>query len=569
MKTASRIRYYFIYSSSKNYCVLSTEDFIMQKKLITAVIIISIITTLVILSPLPLSAQDGRWVQYSLAGFGTGSPMYDRGDGLIVYTHSNADTLLVFDIQTGEWLEIDLGAAQVFEDVETMGSVAFAYTDNLLIGYSALTMTWDTMSYTGDYMAGTLYYYEAGENLAYFLTKSYFYVFDAGLGTWQSYDYGLEPDQTASTPWVMEDYIGIVLANLYPAQAANVVYSMPTHSFNKTETGGYKGSPPMDHGYASLFNVGYDGETYMLVGYSALTNTFSYVNYTCGDDEASRGGTGAGAMKADEFTVQAYTFRHVVPYTTVTANWYGFDTRRGSWDHITYIFDWDDDHYYGGWYQCGQYAFDHSLYTADESFHIFIYDGSDGAFRNFSTGLIYKSTTSSFGGGGSVFGIFDTLSAWGYNVTGDMGSPVSLALDKTTNFYRGEDYLSLTRWSTTADTMITYFYNGNTNNWSSTAVPEHYNADANYTEHMFLWSAGSEYETIFYSSYCDLFFKYDFTDDMHVSRQIREPLAYAKTSEKMILFDGLSGQHYEFDFEVNGVDLGTNSMITGRHTLLT
>jgi len=140
--------------------------------------------------PASLTAQDGRWVQYSLAGFGTGTPMYDRGDGLVVYTHSNADTLLVFDIQSGEWLEIDLGTDQVFEDVETKGHVAFAYTDNVLIGYSALTMSWDTMSYTGDFMAGTSYYYETGENLAYFLTKSYFYVFDAELGTWQSYDYG-------------------------------------------------------------------------------------------------------------------------------------------------------------------------------------------------------------------------------------------------------------------------------------------------------------------------------------------------------------------------------------------
>ena len=511
--------------------------------------------------PASLTAQDGRWVQYSLAGFGTGTPMYDRGDGLVVYTHSNADTLLVFDIQSGEWLEIDLGTDQVFEDVETKGHVAFAYTDNVLIGYSALTMSWDTMSYTGDFMAGASYYYETGENLAYFLTKSYFYVFDAELGTWQSYDYGLEQDQTAGEPWVMEDYIGMVLANPYPEQSANVVYSLHTHSFNKTETGGYKGSPPMNHGYASVFNVNYDGKNYILVGYSALTNTFDYIYYTCGDNEASRAGSGAGAMPADEFTANAYTFRHIVPSTAATANWYGFDTRRGLWDHITYVFDWDDDRYYGCWYQCGRFAFDHSLYTADNTFHIFIYDGSSGAFRDFSTGLVYKSTTSSFGGGGTVFCSFDTLSAWGYNVVGNMGSTISLALDKTTNFYRGEDFVSLTRWSTTADTMIIYFYNGNTNSWSSAAVPEDWSTNASYTGHLFMWTDYPEYELVFYSSYCDAIIEYDFTDDMSVSRQIREPLAYAKSEEKLVLFDGLSGRHYEFDLEANGLDLGTNSMI--------
>jgi len=522
---------------------------------------IAVILAMVLLVAGSVSAQDGRWVQYSLSGFGAGAPVYDRGDGLVAYTQTNADKLLVFDIQTGEWQEISLGGAQNFEDVETEGNIAFAYTDKLLIGYSAVTMTWDTMTYTGDYSAGSSYYYEAGENLAYFLTKSYLYVFVGETGNWQSYDYGLGAGQFISEPWVMDDYVGMVIVNEYPAQPTNVVYSMHAHDFNKTDIGAYKGSPPMDHGFAGLFNVDYDNENYILTGYSALTNSFSYVYYTCGDNESSIGGSGAGSMPADEFTAKAYTFRHIVPNETATANWYGFDTRRGSWDHTTYAFDWDIDHYYGCWYQCGQFAFDHSLYEDDNTFHIFIYDGSSGTFRDFPTGLVYKSTTSSFGGGGRVFCSFDTLNAWGYNTVADIGSTVGLALDKTVNFYRGEDFVSLTRWSTTADTMIIYFYNGQTNNWSSTAVPEDWSTDGSYTGHIFMFTDYPDYETVFYSSYRDEIFEYDFTDGISVAREIRDPLACAKSDETLVLFDGLSGQHYVYDMEIHRHDLGTNSLI--------
>ena len=523
-------------------------------------IVISILMTIAALAPPSVSAQDGRWVQCSRSGLGSGTPMYARGDGLLVFSYTNAEKFVIFDIQSGEWQEINLGAAQVFKQVETEGNVIFAYTDNLVFGYSALTMTWDTVTYSGDYVAGLLYYYATGRNLACFLTKSYLYVFDAELGNWQAYDYGLQPDQTPSTPWVKDDYIGLVLSNSTTGQPANVVYSLHTHSFNQTETGAFKSSPPMDHGFFGSFNVGSDGKTYVLTGYSALSNTFSYVNYTCGEDEAVGSGASPGTIQADEFTAFAYTFRYVVPNTSVTANWYGYDTRRGLWDHLEYNFDWSEDTYYGCWYRCGNFAFDNSLYSSDGSYHLFFYDGTNGIFKDYSPGIVYKSTTSACGGGGTVFCTFDTLDAWGYNIVDNSNMPIDLALHKTTNFYRGEDFATISRWSDASDTMITYFYNANTNNWSWAAVPEHYNQEGLYNGHMFLWCNGTDYEAIFYSSYLDQIYEHDFEDGVSVSKQVRGSLAYVKSANETVVFDGLTGDVFDFDFEINALDLGTNSV---------
>jgi len=433
--------------------------------------------------------------------------------------------------------------------------------DNLLFGYSAVLETWDTITYTGDYVYGSEHLYDCGDSLAYFVTQDYMYVFDAGAGYWQYFDYFFTPEFTSAVAWVKSDYVGMVLARDYPNQPKNVVYSAHTQSFNQLEHGIGRPHPQTDHGFAGVFNIGYDGENYKLIGYGAMTNTFDVIAYSCAENESSVGGSGAGALPMDEFTVMAQTFRAIVPFESATANFYGFDTRRGSWDHTVVYFDWDDDHYYGGWYQCGQFEFDHSLYTDDNSFHIFFYSGIDGQFRDYATGLIYKSTSSGFGGGGTVFCVFDTLHAWGYDVVGNRGNTLDFALHKTTNFERGEDFLTLTRWSTESSTMITYFYNGNTNQWSSVTLPEHRTTDGLTTSHMYMHRGYPENELIFYSAFQDEIVKVDFTDGLTVGFRIREGMAIAWSEEKSVLYDGFDGQHYEFDFEFNRYGLGTRSAV--------
>ncbi len=506
-------------------------------------------------------AQNGRWVEYSLDGFEAGSPLSTRGDGCLGYTRDVSDKILVFDVNVHDWLDITLETPQTFDEFTTEGQIVFAVGSSLLFGYSAVSQTWDTVSYTGDFMFGGEYYYGCGDSLAYFVTRSFMYVFDAALGNWQQYDYSFTSEFKYGLSWVKSDYVALVLSRDHPNPPENVVYSSHTHSFNQTEYGVGRPSPLMDHGFSGLFNIDSNNEDYRLVGYSAITNAFDIVTYSCGDNESSRSGTGAGAMIADEFTARAHTFRAVVPHESVTANFDGFDTRRGGWDHTVKYFDWDIDRYYGGWYQCGQFAFDHSLYTDDNSFHLFFYSGIDGQFRDHSPGIYYKSTTSAFGGGGTVFCIFDTLQAWGYDVVGDRGNKIDYALDKTANFERADDFLTLTRWSTESETMITYFYNGNTNQWSSVVVPEHRTTDGIISNHMYMHRGFPENEVIFYSAFLDEIVKVDFTDGLSVDYRIRDGMAYARSTEKSVLYDGFSGQIYEYDFEFDRYGLGSHSAV--------
>ncbi|MCP4566440.1 MAG: hypothetical protein GY841_02535, partial [FCB group bacterium] len=517
------------------------------------------VVLLLCLSGVSLYAQNGRWVEHTLDNFASGSPMYARGDGCLGYTENNADRLLIFDIDVHEWEEVVLEKAQAFEALTTEGQVVFAYSDSLLFGYSAVSQTWDTITYTGDFMSGSEHQYECGDYLAYLATADYLYVFDAAIGYWQYYDHGFSGEFTFAVFWVKDDYMAMAMARNSPGQPKNVVYSAHTHTFNEITDGIGRPSPQTDHGFAGMFNIDYNNTDYRLIGYSALSNTFDVVNYSCGDNESSVGGTGSGAMAADEFTVYTQTFRYVVPHESVTANFYGFDTRRGAWDHSVVNFDWTVDRYYGGWYQCGQFSFDKSLFTADDSYHIFIYSGIDGQFRDFTPGLIYKSTTSAFRGGGTIFGVFDTLNAWGYDVAGDRGSLQALALDKTANFEQGDDYLTLTRWSTTSDDMITYFYNGNTNRWTSVTVPDNHTTDGIKTEHIYLHRGYPEQEIIFYSAIKDTIIKVDFADGTYAGSRVRGVLGFTTSEARSVLFDGLNGASYEADFEFDRFGLGMQS----------
>lgn len=508
-----------------------------------------------------VSAQTGGWIEHTLADFSSGTTLRDRDEGCLVYTRSNASIILVFDVGTGEWLRVDLGAPQNFNDAMTAGNVVFAWSDSLLFGYSAKTQDWDTTAFTGGYMGGTSYYIDCGRNLACFVTRGYMYVFDSDLGAWQSYAYGLPADYTSGSMWVTDTYVGMKLTIPYPGEPKNVVYSGLTHGFNQIELGVYQPSPVTEYGFAGQFNVEYDNITYRLVGYSAFTNQFDVVQYVCGDNEAIISISGAGSLPAAVFTTRVFGFRSVVPYTSVTTNWYGFDTRRGTWSHETRFYDWAVDHYYGNICQGGQFSWDHSLFTADESLHFQFYSGIDGSWRDFAPGLIYKSTTSSWGGGGTVFYARDTLNAWGYDVAGNRSSTVALPLAKTTNVYRGQDYITLTRYQTDVNTMVTFFYNGNTNTWSSASVPDHHTTDGLAREYSYLHRGSDENVVVFYSSITDEIFTENLPDGISVTTESKDMMGWARSEAGSILFDAANGSAMFYNFNFDRSDLGARSAI--------
>ncbi len=506
-------------------------------------------------------SATGFWVEQTLSDFSGGSVLCDSDEGCLVYTRNNTDVILVFDVNRGDWLKIDMGTSQSFCEAVTKGNVVFARTDSLLFGYSATLQEWDTITFTGDYMTGITYYSECGRNLACFVTQSYVYVFDADLGYWQTYDYGLPVDFTGGSVWVADTYIGMKLSIPYPGEPKNIVYSGLVHNFNKIELGVHQPSPVTEYGFAGWFNIDYDGVNYRFVGYSAATNQFDVVSYALGNNEGPISLTGAGTLTADMFTTRVFGFRHIVPNTSVTTNWYGFDTRRGAWDHEQRFYDWTVDHYSGNICQAGQFSFDNSLFTADASFHFQFYSGIDGVYRDFTPGLIYTSTTASWGGGGTVFCAHDNLNAWGYDVAGNRSSAISLPLDKTSYLCRGEDFAAFTRYETGVDTMITFFYNSNNNSWSSVSAPDHHTTHGTSNEHLYIHRGSGENVVIFYSAHKDLIHKEDFPDDISVYTLLNDEMGWARSANASVLFDALNGSAFTYGFNFDRSSMGTHSAI--------
>ncbi|MBN1212603.1 MAG: hypothetical protein JXA92_08495 [candidate division Zixibacteria bacterium] len=509
-------------------------------------------------------AQTGRWVEYDLAGFGTGGGVYDRGDGCLAYTKENSRYFAIFDVRVGEWLTVDMGSVQAFEFVQTRGDVVMGWSQTMLVAYSSIKQTWDTLTYDG-----TVLYtssdeinrsYNCSDKLAFFATDEKLYVFDTFLGYWQDYAFNLPGSFVSGKYYVKEDYVALVLSRSESfSMPKNVVYSAHTRSFNELEYGARVFSPITDHGFMSYTNTDGMGDAYVLVGYSAFSNEFDVLNYDA-TDEACQAGFLPTSGIADEYTSYGLGFRRVVtPSVEVTCDFYGYDTYNGSWASLPVSFDWTVESYYGNSHIGGQFAVDFS--TLDGGvFNYFFYSGVDGSFKVKSPGIHYKSTYYGFRCGGSVYMCYDTLNAWGYDLVGDRDSYIALDLYKSANLAVGEDWGAFTRYTPgEEDTMLVYFYNGNTNDWKVAVMPYDLSISEETSPHYYMYNDWNTGEFIYYSSKTDEITKLNFTPETSVSCHIQGDLAYARSDERTYLFDGVNETITSRDFNFNGNGLGLHS----------
>jgi len=511
-----------------------------------------------------LSAQTGRWVEYDIAPLGTGTARYDRGDGCLIYTRSPNQYVLIFDVRVGEWLTIDLGAAQSFQYLETSGDVAMAWSDQLLVGYSSVLGSWDSVSYSGivlfeDWKAGKRSY-GCSEHLAFFATDERLYVFEDSLGYWQDYAYTLPVDFPSGSYYAKNDYIALIQKKDYDGPPTNVVYSAHTDGFNELEYGGLLREPISDHGFVSVHDSTGYGEYYILTGYSAFTNQFSQVRHTA-TDEGIQGGFWPQLLPADEFTTYGLGFRRVVtPYLLVTCNFWGYDTYHGEWIEYPVSFDWTIESYYGNIHIGGQFAVDFSLTKDTDVFTYYFYSGVDGVFREKTPGITYKSTNYAFVCGGTVYVSGDSLTAWGYDLAGDNENSTALTRNETAGIDAGEDWVSLMRCDySDQTTMDVFFYNGNTNSWSSVEVPYNNSYQPLTSAHSSIWYNGNSGKLLHYSSHRDQITTQQFPAETYVYLKIRGDLSYARSDGKSYLIDALSGAVHEKDFEFSQNGLGTHS----------
>lgn len=507
-------------------------------------------------------AQNGRWVEYDLSSIGC----YDdgtavRGDGIVCFDAFSCPYFLIFDVSVGSWLTIELDETGNFVKYDTEGHIAFGYTDNLLLGYSDIGAVWDTIYFSGTLLDASDGY-GLSKYLAYFITDQYLYIFDAEVGEWVYYDYGLPEDYGNTAAWAKDDYVGVALYRTSGEHPKNVVYSAHTKSFNQLEQGSYQIIPLMDHGFARIMTV--DDDNFRFIGYSAYDNEFDVVIHNTEDGGNQTGYFSDGDRNADEFTVYMESFRDAVSNQYAEADFFAYSTTTGDWLHQYEYFEYDVQSYYANGHYGGQVASDFANDIGDYTTpHFFLFDGASGVIREPSVTL-NTSDSWSFRGGGECFMSWDGSQAWAYNVASNIGSSIDLIEGTSSLVAGGQEYFTISRWNESPGIMRTYFYNGRTNNWQYVDVPEHHNIDGVVSADFYIHEAGPENVVVYYSSPLDEVFLEDMPDDGTVYSKLCGDLAYAAGQIESILFNGRKGSVQEFDFNVRSwspLGIGTHSAL--------
>jgi|GEM_PF-1680333 len=494
------------------------------------------------------ATQQGEWIEHP---FPTGG--YAAAGEDCIGVRGTSTSIWFFDIYKSAWTELEFDSPQTIHALKAEGHTIFAYSDELLIGYSSLLSQWDTIQYTGTLLHDS---YGCGKNLAFFVTDERMYVFDAELGYWQEYDYGLPADYVNNEDYVLkDDYVWAALLR-GDEQPKNVAYSLHTHSFNQLEYGCIATYGVLDHGLAKWHSLG--GDQYQLTGYSAYTNEFDVVQVSGQGNLCSI--SMPGDLQADEITAYLVSFRQVEPYVLVRADFYGYDTRLGYWSHITIDFDLEVESYSGGSpYEGGQFVVDWSLYDGTPRTYKFIfYSGITGQFSIITPGMALGSLLC----GGTVFVAFDGTNAWAYDLITEEVTTIPIVGGLSSYRVTGDDYVTFSfKESFDSDTMTVYFYNGRTRAWTTTEMPISLtSSNYSHNEHIYVFSSSSPTrETIFYSSIVDAYVKCEFPVDSYVGKRVSGVLASASSAEKSYLFDAETGDIHEFDFKFNQGGLGDSS----------
>ena len=358
-----------------------------MKKIIGCLIIICFVY-----SEKEIFAQDGAWISQTIIGAPSGNALAGCGESCAGVTWQTSQYVYFFDINSSQWMEVDLGIQRIFHDLVSEGQTVMAYSDSLLIGYSAITSHWDTVRYAGTPMNPNYNIpargYGCGGNLAYFLTDSHFYIFDSQLGTWKVDSYSLPSGFTNNNGmvWSQEDYVGVMLQDFSQNKFLNMAYSLHAHEFAQLAEGGStSGYWKMTHGFVAEW----DGtETCRFSGYSALSNQFSQIILPVGYLQMSE--TVIPGEHVIEKTAFACSYKESLS-TIVRVHIFGYDTRMGNWTEN--IFDYNPQEINGGGVDGGggQFAVGSAYDINSNSMTYFIYNGQSGQFSTVTPGLYVSS----------------------------------------------------------------------------------------------------------------------------------------------------------------------------------
>ena len=516
-----------------------------------------------------ICAQDGSWISQTIIGSPGGNALADCGETCAGVTWQTSRYIYFFDINNSQWTEVDLGVQRTFHHLFAKGNVAIAFADSLVIAYSAVLSQWDTLRYEGipldpDFI-GSSRSYGCGENLAYFVTDTHFYIFDTQLGSWQADTYNLPPDYTSGSGnfWSRGDYAGVILPGVSLNRYLNMAYSLPAHDFAQLAEGGFydDSSWLMTHGFVST------GYNQLFAGYSAITNQFSVM---------SNGGSGGYAYFHDQFsenTVYAFYYNEVISSHHARLHMLGYDTRLGYWTEDTLGFDPTFiDIGPGHQLLCGGqvvYAkgIDYTIPSVPSMIYL-IYSGQSGQWSVQTPGIEWDDIMAANYPGGSVVTDFDSSAVRFYSIEQNQSHLIPISNEIPAISYNGDNFylVSCTKLQS-PDSMETIFYNGSTDSWKSKTM---WNA---------MWfigspqmcqftTGGTDHEIYFYSSLVDNYTAQAFPSNAYP--HVNGNIGAASESDFFAIYDATNNTvHTEGYYMGNFDGLGSSAavFIKDSHTL--
>ena len=456
----------------------------MKKSLLLGVII-----TLALMGlPVGLHSQ-GKWIEQTTDN-STNYHLFDKGEDCFGYAKKTSRYIYFFDINSHKWVTADLGNEQTIRDITGFGKTIFAFTDEVAIGYSSFSSTYDTIHYSGKPLntafSGMQRGYGCAELAAYFVTDKYFYVYDGWLGIWKSYAYNLYVSYDAQGARFMpgDDYIGVILTKTPPANhAINMAYSMPYHDFAWLEDGNWLWTDGivMSHGFITYGNH-YNESVVSLGGYSALTNRFSTQTILYDDDLSFDKSTvpvdeniteKTTAVFSTKLPTQGQRKQQIFAYSTLTGGWSVANV---------YLVDPPDESFYSIFYGGGSIAA-----SIQEHYHLndphpytnysyMVFNGMDSTFHTIdavANGMESNGLLGPLCGNHAMF-VCDSTHFWFCNTTPfnsehyHHGHVVNDAL----SFCYGENFMAVVVWDMDQNNPDkVYVFNSLTDNLSGFDLP--------------------------------------------------------------------------------------------------
>nr|MEE4269474.1 FlgD immunoglobulin-like domain containing protein [Candidatus Krumholzibacteria bacterium] len=497
---------------------------------------------LLLLSASP--AWSTEWVEHDVAGLGSGtSYLYAWGGDGIGVTQPTAQAILFFNARTGVWTWHDLDAAMSVVSVRAEGFMVLCVGTDSAVVYNTQTDTVAELVYNGTLLStsGNSRSFDCGRELALVVTDQEFCVFDAETDQWSRLPYSLFGTPAFTQRHQVHDTYAVSFLPLTNNTVVNLVYSLDQHAFNQTDMGLHALASPMDHGYAGFRNQ-YEADDYLL-GYSALTNSFSYLPFTDGSNWTSATVTTDEALGPR--TAFAACYEEDYPEDIRHYHLYGFDTRYGYWVHRLEIVN-DTEYTIGsGWWEGGAFMAT-SYFTHDpDQENLLVWDGTSNSFYFQATGLAHYIGVVP---GGNVLLAKHEGDYLGLTVDDQIHGSLTvdpLTYDRASPGLNYVDFLS----EGPGDLVTVNVYQGAAGGWLQHATGPH-TAEGFSAPHVHLRLGDDpQREAVFYSAYRQEIYGYGLGGWPPVSGSVTDHYSFVTTADddRGILFDAHRGTVYEWN----------------------